>query len=545
MTRWRQGEYYVFLFNETEKTEIYTLSLHDALPIFTSDDLELLTKTFTINGEGSGWQTGTMNLGNHRGPLTAHFSIEGHKNREAFCALSEVSLQQLGEDPPTVLLITSDTHRADYVGFSNAGVEVRTPILDALAKSGLVFKDCATSTNVTNPSHVALMTGMSVVQTALVGNDTPLAQVAPTLAEAFREGGFATWAALSANHLGHSKSGLGQGFERMSTPTAFQRNSPDTIAELIRWLPDADGQPLFLWLHLFDVHAPYAPPDEWKNMYYPEGADPYDESLPILPNYASPKCDRQVRDLAYFEALYRSEITYVDGVLAGLLARPGFEGAVSACTADHGETLERGMEEPFGHLSLTFNTLAVPLIVVAPGLEAGEVRGAPVQQLDLGRTLLNLAGHAGVEFPGEDLFAVEVGIKRPRFGVQANGEGASVLHGRWLLVLNLSGELRDWGPVEETRHAVRLFDLERDPYCERDALAEHSREAGRLRAMLIDWLGEGAQNDWLSERGADRLEIERQLEELGYTASGGAGSAGTWIDPKCPCARCAAFDGIR
>ena len=218
---------------------------------------------------------------------------------------------------------------------------------------------------------------------------------------------------------------------------------------------------------------------------------------------------------------------------------------MSACTADHGETLERGMEEPFGHLSLTFNTLAVPLIVVAPGLEAGEVRGAPVQQLDLGRTLLNLAGHAGVEFPGEDLFAVEVGIKRPRFGVQANGEGASVLHGRWLLVLNLSGELRDWGPVEETRHAVRLFDLERDPYCERDALAEHSREAGRLRAMLIDWLGEGAQNDWLSERGADRLEIERQLEELGYTASGGAGSAGTWIDPKCPCARCAAFDGIR
>ena len=126
--------------------------------------------------------------------------------------------------------------------------------------------------------------------------------------------------------------------------------------------------------------------------------------------------------------------------------------------------------------------------------------------------------------------------------MQANGDGASVLHDRWLFVLNLTGEQRDWGSPEETRHAARLFDIQKDPYCERDVMAEHMSEANQLRELLIEWLGAGEQNDWLSEPDGSRLSIQRQLEELGYTASESNSDAGSWIDPECDCLRCREFD---
>ena len=90
-------------------------------------------------------------------------------------------------------------------------------------------------------------------------------------------------------------------------------------------------------------------------------------------------------------------------------------------------------------------------------------------------------------------------------------------------------------------HAVRLFDVREDPFCERDVSSERPHETRRLRALVIDWLGKGAQSSLLSEVDGSRLEIQRQLEELGYTASDGAGSASSWIDPDCDCARCAEF----
>ena len=89
---------------------------------------------------------------------------------DGLVALSTPRLVRPSPDPKHVVLITSDTHRADYVGFSGSDVDVRTPFLDVLAKSGVVFEDCAASANVTNPSHVALMTGTHPVQTGVVGN---------------------------------------------------------------------------------------------------------------------------------------------------------------------------------------------------------------------------------------------------------------------------------------------------------------------------------------------------------------------------------------
>jgi arylsulfatase A-like enzyme len=495
-------------------------------------------------GDAPAWYDSSISLDPWLGQeITLDFILD--PEAVGYRALSQPTITSESAAPKTVALITSDTHRADHLGFLFADGELRTDALDALAERGVVFSNAVASINNTTPSHVALMTGLSPRDTGAVANALPISEVAPTLAEAFRDQGYATLAAVSASPVSYRYSGLGQGFDRYSGPGARSaRDSLETFRQLEEWLPEYGEAPLFLWLHIYDAHGPYAPPPAYRNLYYSKDLDPYAEREAVG-EPRIPLWDRKLTDPDFAEALYRSEITYLDELLASFLARPRFQEAVIAFTSDHGETLTRGLEEPFGHLSLTYNTLAIPLILAAPGLAAGEMREAPVQQLDVGRTLLNLAGHPGVEFPGEDLLRAEGARSRPRFGVQANGHGASILHGRWLLVLNLTGRQEDWGAPEETRHAVRLFDVQEDPYCERDVLTEHMNEAARLRISLLEWLGSGEQNDWLSEPNGSRLSIQRQLEELGYTDSAGTSSAGTWIDPECSCLRCEPFKQLR
>jgi len=492
-------------------------------------------------GDSPSWQTGSLNLGSMSGPLKARFSIEGRADTEAICALGEVSLRKLGAEPPTVLLITSDTHRADYVGYSGSEVDVRTPVLDALAKRGVVFEDCATSTNVTNPSHVALMTGTHPVQTGLIGNDTPLSLVAPTLAEAFRDAGYVTWASVSAAHLGHDKSGLGQGFERMSTPPAFQRDSVDTIAELTKWMPDAAGQPLFIWLHLFDVHAPYAPPREWNNMYYPEGENPYDPSLPEPDDWASPKWDRKVRDLSYFEALYRSEVSYQDDQIGQLLEGPRFKDALLAFTSDHGESL--GAHKVFwDHRELYPNTLQVPLLLVGPTVPSdGSRRSGSVRQIDLGRTLLDLSGLYGTPFPGTNLLAEDHDLDI-RYSMSANGTSAAVMTSDWFFALHLKDHYVNLGYELTIKHTAELYNLQDDPRCLTNLVEAERERAKEMRRMLIAWLMNSEQKGWTVTRNYQDLEALEQLAALGYTTIAPQRGARTWIKLDCNCEHCAEFE---
>ena len=95
------------------------------------------------------------------------------------CALSTPTVASARGDAPTVVLITTDTHRFDHMAFNEAGVDVETPVQDALAARGVVFTDCFAPVNVTNPSHVALMTGESVLVTGVRSNFSRLSDAAP------------------------------------------------------------------------------------------------------------------------------------------------------------------------------------------------------------------------------------------------------------------------------------------------------------------------------------------------------------------------------
>ncbi len=476
--------------------------------------------------------------------VEARFELVGSSQEEIVCALGEPMLVERGKQQPTVVVVTSDTHRADYLGVADSAVEVRTPFLDGLAARGAYFTDCLAASNVTNPSHVALMTATSPRDTGVIANQKPLAPDMQTLAESFRSAGYVTLAGVCAIHLGHRQSGLGQGFDRLSFPVEPQRNSAEALADLERWLPDAEGLPLFVWLHLFDAHAPYDAQAPYHSSYWDGSRDPRDASLPPLPAPAVTSWTADVRDLGYVETLYRSEVSYVDAQVERLLAMPRMSDAWIAFTADHGESL--GAHDIYwDHRELYPENLHVPLILAGPGVPAGLRCDRPVEQIDTARTLLDLAGLETAPFPGTNLLRIAAGEAPEagtRFALAAHALSASVLSGAWFLVLHLRDH--SFVPTQPPRamHEIELYDVARDPQCASNlAEAEHER-AARMRGALVAWLASARSTGHGDSTGeAVDTSILENLEALGYTGETGGEVSTHWIDPACECERCLPF----
>ena len=489
------------------------------------------------------WHEAVVDLGPLAGrTVELALSLETSDGRAAACAIAEPRLRVRGRTAPTVLLVTSDTHRADHVGASGLGVAVDTPAIDALAARGVLFEDCYSAANVTQPSHTALLTGLALRDHGVLDNVSRLEEGAHTLAEAFRSAGFHTFAVVSVKHL-DAGSGLSQGFDRLHAPRTTW-TAGEALALLEACLDRSAGEPVFCWLHLFDAHAPYAPPPPFDRCYYPDGRDPRDPALPELdvPAHCIPEAFHGIRDLGFPAAQYRAEVRYLDSELARLLERPRVAAGIVAVTADHGEVLERDGSY-FNHASLCPATLHVPLVLAWPDAPGGERIARPVDHLDLGRTLLDLAGLDTVGFPGRSLLA-QPPDPLPRFAIASHGRSASVTHAGWHLVLHLDHHKSRFR-VPRERHQVELFDLEGDPECLVDLSASEDRRTARMRELLVEWLAAADREGAVALSGGRSITSEeaRQLEALGYTAGASAEGAGSseWLDADCECARCAPF----
>jgi arylsulfatase A-like enzyme len=489
-----------------------------------------------------GWQHAQLALGGWQGArVSATFRLDSSAG-PAMCVLEQPDFCRPDARAPTVLLITSDTHRSDHLGFLMEDGGLRTDAIDRLAASGVVFLNALSSVNNTTPSHVSLFTGLSPRDTGIVANAKRLADEAPTLAEAFRGRGYATLASVSAAPVNYKICGLGQGFDRYSIPTPKPvRDSAETLSKVLEWLPDFEGAPLFLWVHIYDAHGPYEPPDELKRLYYPEDKDPFDPSAPGADIARSPYWDKSIADPDYTEALYKSEITYLDGRLAELFAIARIQDGIIAFTADHGEVLRYGSGEPFDHRGLSLNTLAIPMILKAPGLPAGERRQDPVMQIDLGRTLLDLAGLDDVAFPGRDILGQALEPGEPRFAMQANGLSASVLTDEWMFVLNLRVPDSEAERRAELYHSVELYDLRSDRFCQHDVWREHREKSASLRKLLVRWLERSENRHWEAGAIVPTQEIEQHLADLGYVSVEDS-KASEWFDSECDCPWCREFE---
>ncbi len=473
----------------------------------------------------------------------ARFSLESKSGADTVCALTQPQIVGHASGAPTVLFVTSDTHRGDHAGFARAGVPVATPVLDALAARGVVFEDAWSATNVTIPSHVALFTGLPLRDTGVLDNAHALAADAATLAEHFAERGWATVAAVSASHLDADWSGLGQGFDRIAVCTTAKRAASETLDQLERWLPDHRGAPLFVWLHLFDAHTPYEPPAPYDKSSWDAKRDPYDPSLPEPDPKLVPKHLKGLRDLDYVRAQYRGEVAYLDKQMARLLDHPRFSSAIVAFTADHGESFgTKGVY--WDHGGLYPDRLRVPLVLRWPGAPAGRRVSAKVSNLDVGRTLLDLAGMAGVEHPGQSLLRhVDASPrKEPMFAVACFGFAASIADGNDFLVLNLSDHEVHNRSIEglRARHTTELYDLAADPGCERDVASSRVERARELRARLVEWLRAAQLKSWRQVSVGSAAVLEN-LAALGYAGDTSIAADAALFPVACDCAPCQMF----
>jgi choline-sulfatase len=271
-------------------------------------------------------------------------------------------------------LITIDTLRADHVGCYGAQM-VKTPTLDSLAQDGVVFERAISQVPLTWPSHAAILTGTYPFQNGVQDfTGQPLAQQFRTVAQAFQQAGYATGAVVSAFVLDRSW-GLARGFDfyddAFSAETfekkdagLVDRRAGESVAHAIAWLKKIPRRPFFLWLHLYDPHSPYDPPEPYRSEYRAH--------------------------------LYDGEIAYADHELGGLIGwlkqNHLYESSLIVALSDHGESLgEHGEDE---HGFFVYNaTVHVPLIVKPPapsGISAGR-RREPVETTAVGPTLLQLA----------------------------------------------------------------------------------------------------------------------------------------------------------
>jgi arylsulfatase A-like enzyme len=487
--------------------------------------------------EASKWRSVRLPLATlSAGPAQVKVALEAGGDAACFFANLAV-VEPAPQVRPSVLMITSDTHRADHIKAAGLRSDLDTPVLDALAARGVLFEDCFSSANSTNPSHTALMTGVHTRDVGIANNATPLTDAAPTLAEAFRELGYRTLSSVSIEHLSHHVSGLGSGFDTAISPFPHgERVAAETIDRALEQLEDYEGEPVFLWVHVFDAHAPYAPPSDYDRRYYESDRNPFDPTAPDLgiPEQKLAPELRGLRDLEFPRAQYRAEVAYLDAQMQRLFETPRFAQGAIAFLSDHGEHLgEHGVY--FDHSGLFPQAVHIPLILSWPGAPAGSRSPARVMQIDVGKTLLAIAGAQDSKFPGRDLrqrVSAGAADKEPRFMISGNFTSAAIETPTHYLILTLADPGDPRLDMQLTPHQCFLFDRRTDPACATDVTESQLDTARELRAQLVDWLRKRRSLGWAGGRLNDP-EFIAQLQKLGYVDVQRNEEQPLWVEDDC------------
>jgi choline-sulfatase len=283
----------------------------------------------------------------------------------AFSLLSTAGCADERSQQPDILIVTWDTVRADHIGLDH------TPVWNELAARSAVFTNTRTPAPITLPAHASIMTGVNPPTHGARDNGTwPVNDALPTLAERFRDAGWSTGAFVSASVL-DSRYGISRGFSAYNDHIAPGKNrvvahrpGSQTVDAALDWLADKDDeQPIFLWVHLFDPHRPWADTDQ--------------------------------KDQTPYEAAIGIADTETQRLLNGIEARGRTESSIVVLTSDHGEGLGDHGEDTHGFFAYD-STLRVPLLVFAGNAvktvstKGVEVNG-PASLLDIAPTLLEAA----------------------------------------------------------------------------------------------------------------------------------------------------------
>jgi len=402
-----------------------------------------------------------------------------------------------------VLLITVDTLRADRLGCYGSRT-VQTPAMDALAARGVRFETALTQVPITLPSHVVILSGTYPMYNGVRDfTSPPLRSDVGLLAEAFERQGYETAAFVSAFVL-DSSWGLKRGFETYDdrfdprqfetrNPGNIQRRAGETVDRLLAWMRvRKSDQPFFVWLHLYDPHSPYDPPEPFRTRYAGR--------------------------------LYDGEVAYADSQLGRVfdhLRQAGvYDRALIVLLSDHGESLGEHGEDEHGFF-VYGSTLRVPLIFKLPagGAQPRAIH-SPVGLVDVAPTLLDLLGiqdRLSRQFQGASLAALITGKSesagRPVYSetfYPRDSFGWSPLRSIWTSQYHYI----------EAPHS-ELYQPPSDPAEKRDLAGQRAADSAALRSQLQDverrYAGPQATRATGAAAGLPAETVEK-LRSLGYVA---------------------------
>jgi arylsulfatase A-like enzyme len=421
-----------------------------------------------------------------------------------------------------LLLITIDTLRADRLG-CYGWQDAQTPTLDSLAATGYLFESAHAQITSTIPSHASMMTSLYVRSHGVYANQQVLDGRAVTLAEVLDGSGYGTAAILGIRALG-ARSGVTQGFQMEDAPDGPPRTAGEVTALAIPWLRRRarEGGSFLLWLHYYDPHLPYAPPERFRR------ADPafvgrFKTEITVADMMALG--DGRIPlptqpELRHAWMLYDGEISYVDSEIARVLKVMRELGlarnTIVLVVADHGESHgDHGIF--FDHFGLYDPTSRIPMIMTIPGWAGGVRIRALVQSIDIMPTLLELLGLGlpqGVE--GVSLVPVleEPGaeVNAAAFSELTGNLQASVRTSAWKLISGIRSATLHAG---ETRSgSIELYNLRADPGETANVAGASPGQASALMRRLEAW-SRRREPRWGAPRRVDD-ETRKALEELGY-----------------------------
>jgi choline-sulfatase len=423
-------------------------------------------------------------------------------------------------EKPNVILISLDTTRADHLGCYGNG-NARTPAMDKLAQNGVLFSQTASTAPLTLPSHSSIMTGLYPTNHGVRLNGTnALSQQHVTLAEALSDQGYQTGAFIGAFVL-DGRWGLNQGFGRYDDQfdlarfkqldlAAVQRPADQVIDAALGWLEGQKSSPFFAWIHLYDAHTPYAPPE------------------PLLSEFGSRGA----------EGLYDGEIAFVDQQvdrLVSWLRTAGLnERTIVVVVGDHGEALGSHGEGTHGFYIYDY-ALHVPFIVSTPIDRMRGVRvDTQVSLVDVFPTVLGLTGvDSKSTIHGRSLVPLMLGSP-PGEEVFAYSESmAPDLQFGWSALHSLRSARYKY--IEAPR--PELYDLVADPGEQTNIFGRQATFAFELSRRLERLIADSSRDAPAPEAAnLDQQTLER-LAALGYVGTSApakrpAGGSKAMADPK-------------
>jgi arylsulfatase A-like enzyme len=428
---------------------------------------------------------------------------------------------------PNLVFITLDTTRADHLGLYGYPRDT-SPHLDAFAEQSIVFERALAPIATTLPTHLSLFTATHPLEHGVIANaqdDGGRLPIAPGLrlfAEVAREAGYQTAGFVSSAPL-RTDSGVEAGFETYTQPPDKRLARPGHVAteEALAWLEATPQGPYLLWVHLFDAHWPFTPPEHTARLFETDAialAWLAERQVPELSERIGigPENSRKVLNL--YDAELRFQDEQVGRLLHALASRPDWPHTAVIVVGDHGEGLSQHGHAAHG--GTWDEQLRVPLLLRVPGEEPRR-ESELVSVVDILPTLLGLLKVQELELilaqsSGRDRLTRRSELQvlsqdSGRFRADA-GYRYALTTPRWKYIRVESEK----GPSQEL-----LFDLDADPFELQDLAAKRPKVLAEMRGRLSEDLarrlerGRELRPDELPEAPPDPGLLQ-QLQELGY-----------------------------